>query len=208
MQYFIWPKPHRSRRDGGRRVTVGINRIRAVRTSGSSLIAPHATVSSFMIRRSAAPRRFPRPSPGDSLQIGRRSGSGRARGSSFHAPERSETDAPAGGSLEPLVADVCGGEGPPRRNGWHGMLPSGCERPWERIPMFGPDSCDGVLGGAPGSWSVRSGEKRPIARYGSSAGQDSPVSVVDPDAHDRIMAETVFLTQCVGKDRGRSRAGG
>ena len=95
-----------------------------------------------------------------------------------------------------LVADVCAVKVLPVQ--WMArMLPQDVSVLGTH-PMFGPDSCDGVLEGhrilvCPVRGKAANRAIRLLRRSGLT------VSVVDPDAHDRIMAETVFLTQCVGR---------
>lgn len=75
-------------------------------------------------------------------------------------------------------------------------------------PLFGPDSYTGSLGGHRIVLCPVRGpeaEVRAARRLLTQAGL--AVSVMSPDAHDRMMAETVFLTQYVGRLVAMARLG-
>ncbi|MGA9121369.1 MAG: prephenate dehydrogenase [Bacteroidota bacterium] len=97
-----------------------------------------------------------------------------------------------------LVVDVCAVKSLPVR--WMAaMLPPDISLLGTH-PLFGPDSYSGTLRGhrivlcpVRGPGRIVRDAKRLLAREGLT------VEVMDPDDHDRMMADTVFLTQCVGR---------
>jgi prephenate dehydrogenase len=103
-----------------------------------------------------------------------------------------------------LVIDVCAVKVQPVR--WmSSMLPPDISLLGTH-PLFGPDSYTGTLRGhrivlcpVRGPGSIVTHARRVLKRAGLI------VDVMEPDDHDKMMAETVFLTQCVG--RALHRAG-
>jgi prephenate dehydrogenase len=105
-----------------------------------------------------------------------------------------------------LVADVCAVKRIPcsllRRLIPRGVLAVGSH------PLFGPDSFAGSLDGhriilCP----AQSGGAALARARGLLAMTGAVVEVMTPAAHDRLMAETVFLTQCVGRWLAEARQG-
>ncbi|HEX9006422.1 MAG TPA: prephenate dehydrogenase/arogenate dehydrogenase family protein [Bacteroidota bacterium] len=97
-----------------------------------------------------------------------------------------------------LVADVCAVKVLPVR--WMDRLLPADVTVLGTHPLFGPDSYAGTLAGhtvflcpVRGRQAALTAAKDLLRRAGLT------VRVIDPDRHDRLMAETVFLTQFVGR---------
>ncbi len=97
-----------------------------------------------------------------------------------------------------LVADVCAVKVLPVR--WMDRLLPADVTVLGTHPLFGPDSYTGTLAGhtvflcpVRGTQAALNAAEGLLRRTGLTA------RVIDPDRHDRLMAETVFLTQFVGR---------
>jgi prephenate dehydrogenase len=105
-----------------------------------------------------------------------------------------------------LIVDVCAVKAAPTR--WmKTLLPRGVDILGSH-PLFGPDSCKkGLDGHTVVLCPVRIGRQRLAEVRKVLTGANARVRVMRPATHDRMIAETIFLTQYVGRLVGSARLG-
>lgn len=105
-----------------------------------------------------------------------------------------------------LVIDVCAVKAKPTR--WMKTILPRTVEILGAHPLFGPDSCRGSLKGhTVVLCPVRIGRRR-LAQVKQVLGREhARTLVMPPDRHDRMVAETIFLTQYVGRLVGGARLG-
>ncbi len=103
-----------------------------------------------------------------------------------------------------LVVDVCAVKAKPTR--W---MKTTLPRTVEILgahPLFGPDSCHGSLKGhTVVLCPVRIGKRRLAQVKQALIREHAKCLVMLPDRHDRMIAETIFLTQYIGRLVGAAR---
>jgi prephenate dehydrogenase len=112
------------------------------------------------------------------------------------------------GYLRPgaLVIDVCAVKAKPTR--WmKALLPRNVEILGAH-PLFGPDSCAGSLRGHTVVLCPVRIRRRRLAEIRRGIEREhARTLVMVPEKHDRMIAETIFLTQYIGRLVGRARLG-
>jgi prephenate dehydrogenase len=102
-----------------------------------------------------------------------------------------------------LIIDVCAVKEKPTR--WmRTILPPTVEILGAH-PLFGPDSCDGSLKGhTVVLCPVRVGRRRLVVLKQALTREHARAIIMPPDRHDRMIAETIFLTQYIGRLIGKA----
>jgi prephenate dehydrogenase len=103
-----------------------------------------------------------------------------------------------------LIIDVCAVKEKPTR--WMKTMLPGTVDILGAHPLFGPDSCRGSLKGhTVVLCPVRIGRRRLAQVKRALAREKVKVPVMLPARHDRMIAETIFLTQYIGRLVGVAR---
>ncbi len=103
-----------------------------------------------------------------------------------------------------LIIDVCAVKEKPTR--WMKAILPGTVDILGAHPLFGPDSCRGSLKGhTVVLCPVRIGRRRLAQVKRALTREQAKAPVMPPDRHDRMIAETIFLTQYIGRLVGAAR---